>query len=228
MTKTTLAFGLTFIATFCAALAASAQMAPARAFVPAPPGAIVERQLVGFNSEGIADRWPVLLSKKLVGSAAGRRFYQWYLSIYAPKRGAYRLRYESPGNGGPLSRVTQARDATIWFPMQEARIVGSAPLLRAGIRQLIVASHEIGADCGGATITIFGAKPGNTVGPIATVTNPCDLEAKIGADGASLILTGPYYAANAPLCCPTNAHATATLRYSNGKWTESPKYFKVD
>jgi hypothetical protein len=228
MTKPKLLFGAPFIVAFFAALAAPAQIAPARPFFPAPSGTIVERQFVAFNGETTPDRWPVLLSKKLVGSASGRSFYQWYLSIYAQQRGAYRLRYASPGNGGPLSRVTQAHGATIWFPAQDAHIVGSAALLRTGVRQLVFASHETGADCGGATITIFGAKPGNTVGPIATVTNPCDLDAKIAADGASLELTGPYYTANAPLCCPTKAHATATLRYRDGTWIESPKYFKVE
>ncbi len=198
------------------------------AFVPPVPGTIVQRQDVAFNGEGVADRWPALVSKKLVGSGNGHHFYQWYLSIYAPRRGAYRLRYESPGNGGPLSRVVQANGAKMWFPVQEAKIVGVAGLMHLKTQQLVVASQEMGADCGSAAVTVFATKPGGSAGPLATVGNPCALDAKIGSDGASIELVGPYYASNAPLCCPTKAQATAVLRYSGGKWIETPNYFKIE
>ena len=88
---------------------ACGSMQPSRAsddrqFFPPPAGSVVERRLVAFNGEGVADRWPAVLSKKRVGSDSGRDFYQWYLSIYELRRDAYRLSYESPGNGGPLSQ----------------------------------------------------------------------------------------------------------------------------
>lgn len=195
--------------------------------MPAPPGSVVERQLVAFNGEGIANRWAALASKRLVGSGNGRDFYQWYLSIYALRRGAYRLTYESPGNGGPLSRVTQANGAKMWFPVAEVHIVGVAKLMRHGVEQLVVASHEAAADCGSATVTIFASKPGGTVGAEATISNPCQLGVKIGDHGRSLDVTGPYYAGDAPLCCPSKPNAAATLRYRDGEWIESPNYFKL-
>lgn len=99
--------------------------------------------------------------------------------------------------------------------------------LHRGVSQLVVASHEMAADCGSAAVTVFATKFGGNVGPVVTVSNPCDLSAKIGSDGASLELTGPYYNASAPLCCPTKNSASATLRFVNGKWSASPNYFKV-
>jgi hypothetical protein len=194
---------------------------------PSPTGSIVQNQGLSFNGESSSDAWRAVTSKKLVGSGNGQKFYQWYLSIYAMRRGAYRLRYESPGNGGPLSRVEQANGAKMWFPVQSLRIAGVASLMHPGAQQLVLQSHEMAADCGSATVTIFGTKPGGSVAPLATVTNSCDLDATISADGASIQLAGPYYKSDAPLCCPTKPKATATLRYSAGKWFETPNYFKL-
>lgn len=205
---------------------ASAQTPPFN-YAPAPPGSVAQSETIAFNGANAADRFRAVVSRKLLGSANRQNFYQWYLSIYNLRRGAYRLRYESPRNGGPLSRVEQANGARMWFPVQVATIVGGAALMRRGVQQLVMQSHEMSADCGSGTVTVFATKPGGNVGPVATVTNPCDLSAKIAADGASISLAGPYYAANAPLCCPTKPHATAALRYSDGKWTVSPNYFKV-
>jgi hypothetical protein len=107
------------------------------------------------------------------------------------------------------------------------RIIGTASLMHPGVQQLVVQSHEMAADCGNAAVTIFATKPGGSIGAVATINNGCDLNAKIGADGASVELTGPYYKSDAPMCCPTKVHATAALRYRNGKWTVAPNYFKV-
>lgn len=211
---------------FACVAAASAQL-PSYTFSPAPSGTVVHAEGVSFNGSS-SDRWEAVVSKKFVGSGSGRSFYQWFLSLYQLRRGAYRLRYESPYNGGPLSRVTQANGARMWFPVQDLKIVGAAPLMQKRVQVLVVQSHEMAADCGSATVMILGTKPGGAVGPLATITNSCDLAAKIGADGASLELTGPYYAANAPLCCPTKANATTVLRYVDGKWKQSPNYFKVE
>lgn len=208
------------------AVAAFAQMPP-YSFMPVPPGSAVQAESVSFNGNA-NDRWEAVVSKKRLGSGKGRTFYQWYLSIYQLRRGAYRLRYESPGNGGPLSRVTKANGANMWFPVADVKVVGAAPLMEKRVALLVVQSHEMAADCGSAAVTIFGTKPGGTVGPVATVTNSCELGAKIGADGSSLELTGPYYAKDAPLCCPTKPNANAVLRYVDGKWMESPTYFKVE
>src|SRR5579862_1927174 len=208
-------------------LPATAQTVSTRELLPAPPGAIVDRRLIAFNGAGIADRWPAIVSKALVGSDGARKFYQWYVSIYTLRRGAYRLNYQSPRNGGALTRVEQANGAKMWFPLQSVKIVGSAPLMHRGVEQLVVASQEMAADCGSASIVVFATKPGGNVGPVVTVSNPCYLRARIGADGTSLELTGSYYNASAPLCCPTKNNATATLRYVHSKWSETPSYFKL-
>ncbi len=170
-----------------------------------------------------------MTSKKLVGSGNGREFYQWYLSIYAPRAGAYRIRYQSPRNGGPLERVVQATGAKMWFPVQDLKIVGAAQLMRKHYEQLVVSSHAMAADCGSATVTVFTAGIAGRAAPAVTVTNPCELTASIvdQPDGPALELHGPYYAANAALCCPTKAKATALLSYRHGKWSETPNYFKV-
>ena len=116
----------------------------------------------------------------------------------------------------------------MWIPVQSVRIVGTATLMHEGAQQLVVQSHEMAADCGSATVTVFATKPGGSIGPIATIANSCDLAAAISPDGTSIVLTGPYYKADAPLCCPTKAKVIATLNYSNGKWSETPNYFKME
>ncbi|MGA9945793.1 MAG: hypothetical protein WBE79_14715 [Candidatus Cybelea sp.] len=208
--------------------AASAQTPPAAGLVPPPPGSVVQNQAVAFNGESAKNQWHAVVSKKRVGSGNGTNFYQWYLSLYGLQRGAYRLRYQSPRNGGPLSHVEQANGAKMWFPVAQVRIVGAASLMHSGVQQLVVQSHEMAADCGGATVTIFATKPGGSIGAVATIKNPCDLNAKLGADGTSVELTGPYYKSDAPMCCPTKTNATAELRYSDGKWILSESYFKLE
>jgi hypothetical protein len=68
-----------------------------------------------------------------------------------------------------------------------------------------------------------------TVMTTLSVQNPCNLSSIIrtaGTHGDSLKLTGQYYAANAPLCCPTKQQATTLLHFNNGNWAEQPQYFK--
>jgi hypothetical protein len=206
---------------------AAVVVAASIAFVPLPPGTVVAQRNVGFTSASNPAGWSAVLSKEFVGSGDGRKFYQWHLSIYALVRGADRLRYQSPRNGAPLARVEQASGAKMWFPVQDARIVGTAQLMRPGSEQLVVQSHEQAADCGSATVTIFASKPGSSVGPVISANNFCDLEATIAADGTSVALSGPYYGHNAPLCCPTKPRASAVLRYRDGNWSETPNYFKL-
>lgn len=83
------------------------------------------------------------------------------------------------------------------------------------------------ADCGSSKVTVFTSSVGGSVVPAVSIGNPCDLTAAIGSDDNSLVLRGPYYAPDAPLCCPTKPHASSVLRYRNGKWVESPNYFKI-
>ncbi|MGA7355513.1 MAG: hypothetical protein WA431_11290 [Candidatus Cybelea sp.] len=203
------------------------QQSPTSGFVPSPPGSVVQNERVDFNGNGASMEWRAIVSKQRVGASNNRGFYQWHLSFYMLERGVYRLRYESPRNGGPLTRVTQANGAEMWFPVAEARIVGMASLMHPGVHQLVVQSHETAADCGSGAVTIFATQLRRNIGAVATIENPCDLSATIGAGGTSIELRGPYYRSGAPLCCPTKAHATAELRYRDGTWVLSPKYFKV-
>lgn len=174
-------------------------------------------------------QWRAVASRKLVGSANGNSFYQWYLSIYAIAEATYQLRYQSPANGGPLAVVMQANGAKLWFPMQQLRIVGTAELMQPATQQLVVQSHEMAADCGESTVTVLTSNAGGQVVPAVSVRNGCELTASIvrGSSGDAITLSGPYYGPKAPLCCPTKAHASATLRYANGKWSVRPNYFPL-
>jgi hypothetical protein len=221
------------IAAVAGAIVVSWAFATARApagvaFAPAPPGTVVQSKDVAFDAAGARDEWRAVVSKKLLGSGGGRSFYQWYLSIYQMRGGGYRLVYQSPGNGGPLARVTQAKGAQMWFPVQEVRIVGAAALMGSmwpGAQQLVVWSHEMSADCGSAAVTVFASAPGRSVAPTMQVTNPCDLNAGIAGD--SIVLKGPYYAIGAPLCCPTKQDATAEVLFPQNRWMMTPGYFKL-
>jgi hypothetical protein len=219
-----------------AALAALALAVPAAAdepsnytFSPTPPGTIAGNQLVYLAGEAMHSQWRAVASKKKVGSSSGTDFYQWYLTIYAIDDTKYKQQYQSPSGGGPLATVTQASGGgTMWYPLQQLTIVGSAELMLSGVQQLVVESHEQSADCGAGTVTIFtlnGGKPA----PAVSVQNGCELTATIvhAPSGDSIQLSGPYYAHDAAMCCPTKPKATAMLRYRNGQWVETPPYYQV-
>lgn len=216
----------------CAATASlRAAEPPHVAFSPRPPGTVVQSQVVYLAGQAMHSQWRGVLSKKRVGKSGKESFFQWYLSIYQIDGSTYKLRYQSPANGGPFAKVVKAHGAALWFPRQNASIVGAAQLMGPGVEQLVVATHETGADCGSAAITVLGydAKTHKVV-PEVSAQNGCDLSAKIlkSATGSTLVLSGPYYNASAPLCCPTKPKASATLKYAHGKWVETPNYYKYD
>lgn len=207
-----------------------AEEPPHPSYAPAPPGLVTQNQLVYLAGEAMQGQWRAVASKQTIGQGNGTTFYQWYLSVYALDGSTYRLKYQSPANGGPLSKVTQASDgAKMWFPMQTLHISGVGEFQRAGVQELVVASHEMAADCGNAVVTVLGSRNGAVV-PAVTVRNGCELKATVahaktpGAHDA-IVLSGPYYNATAPMCCPTKTKAAAVLSYRNGKWTEVPKYY---
>ena len=199
-------------------------------FSPAPPGTMSQSVVGYLAGQAMHSQWRAVTSKRLVGRSGAQSFYQGYLSIYAIDGTTYRLKYRSPGNGGPLDTVTKAHGASMWFPMQSLNIVGFGQFIQPTVEQLVVASLEQAADCGGAQVTVFAYNPHtNTVAPSATVRNGCQLAARIvrGSGNApdSIVLRGPYYGPHAAMCCPTKNKATATLRYAAGRWVESPRYF---
>lgn len=203
---------------------------PHYTFAPQPPGTIVQSQLVYLAGEAMHSQWRAVLSKKLLGSGNGRSFYQWFLSFYAIDDTVYRLKYRSPNSSVPFASVTKAQGAPLWFPVQAAKIAGTGELIGPGAQQLVVQSHETGADCGMARVDVFYyGSAMQSVMTTLSVENACDLTASVvhSAHGDVLQLTGPCYAANAPLCCPTKTRVTSTLRFNNGTWTEQPHYFKT-
>ena len=175
-----------------------------------------------FDLAGNGTKWHAAVSSTPVGHGDGRTFSQWTISIYHGEK----LAYQSPRDGGPLTTVTKANGADMWFPAQSASIVGAAALMGDSSQQLVVQSHETGADCGSATVTVFRYdKTTGKVVPAVTVQNGCDLTAKIS--GKIVELSGPYYGPKAAMCCPTRPHATATLVYRKGKWEEAPRYYTL-
>lgn len=221
---------LTLLALFALGGPAGAAEPPHYTFSPRPPGTVVQSQLVYLNGEGMNSQWRAVLSKKLVGFEYDQSFYQWFLSLYAIDDTVYHLKYRSPNSPVPFGHVTKAHGAPMWFPVQEAKIVGTGELMGPGSQQLVVQSHEATADCGSARVDVFYYGSAlQTVMTTLSVQNPCSISASVihGANGDLLRLTGPYYAANAALCCPTKPSVSATLRFNNGTWTEQPQYFKM-
>ncbi len=209
----------------------AAEEPPHYTFSPAPPGTVEQSQLVYLAGQAMHSQWRAVASVVSLGpTPAGAQFVQWYLSIYAINDETYELKYQSPGSGAPLSRVTNVGNGGGWFPAQDLKIVGRAVLEGPAIEQLVVQSYEAEADCGMSSVTIFGYDfHKNAVRPVAVLNNYCRLSASIihGTNRDAVSLTGPYYSPTAALCCPTKPSVTATLRYSNGKWVETPAYFPL-
>jgi hypothetical protein len=202
--------------------------------VPPPPGTVLQDQVFHPYGPGMMSRWHAVLSRKALGSEAGTTYYQWYLSLYAMGNTHFVLKYQSPSGGGPFDQVTKPvqDDAHMWFPVQDAKIVGIVASMDPEIEQLVVQSHQMSADCGAAEVDVYGYdQKKSTVVPVIAVANGCDLTAKIvGGEGDapdSIALTGPYYKDSTPMCCPVKNNVTATLTYHLGQWVESPPYFKL-
>lgn len=210
---------------------ALAAAAPKPHYDKAPPGEIVQDTVAYLTGEGMNSAWHVVASRKMVGKQNGKDpVYQWYLSFYAPVQTGAKLIYQLPNDSHELlSRVTKAKDAQIYFPQQELKIVGAAELRRAGVQDVVVWDHQTGADCGAADVTVFGANAQGKIEQRVHVENGCDLQARIVKHGAlsAVQLTGPYYGPSAPLCCPTKPHAAAMLAYRNGQWRVSPNYYTI-
>ncbi len=218
-----LAFGLSAL---CAA-AAFAQPA----YRDRPPGQIVQNVTAYLTGEAMNSGWHVVASRTLAGkNAGGSPAYQWYLSFYKPAADGLALAYRLPNAGAVLlAKVVKAQGAPMYFPAQDLRIVGPAELQQSGVQDVVAWSHQTGADCGEASVAVFGSNGSGSVSPQAVVKNPCDLHAEIvKSSGLSAVrLTGPYYSAKAALCCPTKPHASAMLTYANGRWSVKPAYFSL-
>ena len=181
------------------------------------------------QSVTVEGAWRAVVSEKKVGTGErGENFYQLAFSIAAYDGSTFREKFRSPRDGGPLTAVMKAHGAALWFPIQSAKIVGTATI--EGKPALVLQSHEFAADCGLGTVTVFRLDgTTGTVKHLVTATNGCDLAAAIvrSGSGSEIRLSGPYYGPNAPRCCPTKPAATAALRYRHGTWTVTPNYFAI-
>jgi hypothetical protein len=217
-----------FLAALVFALVTIAPGQTQTGYSSAPPGSVVQTKTVYLSGEGMNSAWHAVLSRKLMGTGdTGTKFYQYYLSIYHPSG---KLKYRSPGNGGPLSTLAKATGANLWFPLQQIKIVGTGEFMEAAVQQLVVQSHEFAADCGAAIVSVFAYDSASQkVVPSASISNGCSLTAAIVSPGnaSSLKLTGPYYGPNAAMCCPTKPNASAVVRYTNGTWNEKPNYYAL-
>ena len=199
-------------------------VAAALAYVPRPPGAVVEAKTAYLSADGAP--WRAVVSKRLVGTGPYHtQYWQWYFSLYERAGSTYALRYRSPDRT-PLDALEQTTDKTSWYPIQEAHIVGAAPFAGPSVQQLVLSSNQIGAGCGSARIDVFAYDPAaKRVVATLSMENNCTLEAHLIHDesGYGITLEGPYYANGAPGCCPTKDAARATVRFRNGRWRQTPE-----
>ncbi len=195
----------------------------------APSPQRVASRRVDFAGPGHGT-WLAQVESVVLGRDASRSFKQWSIAIARPRSLGGGLAYRSPGTDTLLDRVERAHGANLWFPNQEAQLIGVGRFLPGVRRQLLVRVYQSGADCGSVTIALLGLRGrGGSVGRLVSVENVCSLDVKIlrSAQGDALLLSGPYYAENAPQCCPTRAHAEARLRYRSGHWIERPRLFQL-
>ncbi len=201
---------------------------PHYAFSPKPPGEIVQSALFYPTGEGMQSQWRAVASRThLEGSA-----YQWYLSIYSIDydTATYHRVYQSPRDGGPALLVTRVRPSGLWFPLQTLHIVGEGQFEEPGVENLVVQEHHAAADCGSASVTVFGYDwTKMRVRAFVTAANPCALQATVEHQrgGDAIRLVGPYYAPGAALCCPTRPRVSAYLRFKDDRWVEAPSYFPL-
>lgn len=199
---------------------------------PAPPGQVMQQTVAYLTGQAMHSMWYVVASRKLAGKNMGKDpVYQWYLSFYAPDGDdGGKLAYQLPDKQGTLlSRIEKAHGAQMYFPQQSLKIVGVAQFEHPDVDDVVVWDHQAGADCGGADVTVFRANTKGQVEQSIHVQNGCQLDAKIVKyKGAQAIqLTGPYYAPNAAMCCPTKPKASAMLVYKNGDWKMTPNYYTI-
>lgn len=199
-----------------------------------PPGQVVQDVTAYLSGEGMNSAWHVVASRTVAGKDMGKTpVYQWYLSFYAPAPNGLKLVYQLPNASTFLvPKVTKAHGAEMYYPMSQLEIVGTGEFEQSGVQDVVVQSSAAAADCGLATVAVFGSKNTNgalTVEPRVAITNACALQATIVKNGAlrAVQLNGPYYSAKAALCCPTKPKATAKLAYAGGKWSVSPQYFMI-
>lgn len=212
-----------FACALLAGVAASAQMQ--LPLHPAPPGTVIQKAVAYLAGDGMHSRYQIIASRTPLGRPVQ---YHWHLSVYAQNGDQdFRLAYESPSATDRYELVPKlepGHGTTMFFPQESVSIVGSAQLMGEARDQTLVLVHEAAADCGESTLSILAAGDGVVSVPVQ-VENLCSLSATI--QHHTIVLSGPYYNSTAPAYKPTKNHATASLRYVDGRWMEHPQYFKL-
>ncbi|MEO7201865.1 MAG: hypothetical protein ABI431_04010, partial [Candidatus Tumulicola sp.] len=98
-------------------LPVTAEEPPHPTFSPSAPGSVVQSQVVYLAGQAMHSQWRAVISKRIAGKSSGTTFYQWYLSIYQIDDTTYHLRYQSPRDGGPLSKLEKASGGDMWYPL---------------------------------------------------------------------------------------------------------------
>jgi inhibitor of cysteine peptidase len=201
-----------------------------------PPGQIVQTanfNFIGSESNGL---YAAVVSRTLLAKSGpnGKPQYQPYLTIYRqdPHSGVLAQIYQSPSAGDSLhvvpKRAAIPGTKNMWLPGVELSIIGTGQLMEPNTQQLVVSVYAYAADCGAVTMHVLRLDPKTQkLLDVLHVQNFCKLDG--GIAGHSLLLSGPYYAANAALCCPTknDAHATVTFDLTTRRWVIAPSYFKL-
>lgn len=206
---------------------------------PFPPGRLL--RTASAILPGNQGAYLVALSRAARGDQ-GR--YQYFLSIYAawqmPPAGAkagtsrkvkWHRVFVSPGDATEIvPRVVQGHGTTRYFPDQKVTLVGAVKFEPDRAALVLAEEHNAAADCGMGRIAVFGPLGTRRFGPVAVIDNPCGISAKVERQTvgrAKVVLTGPYYAKDAPLYKPTIAKARAVLTMQDGKFVETPDYFPI-
>lgn len=201
-------------------------------FADPPPGTILKRVPVYLRGEAMNSQYIAVASRVFLPGGATMNM-QPYLSIYAKSDIGFTLVYRSPGPTDSLHIVPRVRrppGSPIAFPHTSLSIVGAAEFMQPAVQQLVVTVNAYSADCGATDVYVLGMNAGGIV-ERAAFHNPCSLSARIkpgpSDKPASLVLSGPHYAKDAALCCPTKPHASATAKWAHNSWTVTPPYFAV-
>lgn len=206
---------------------------------PFPPGRLLTT--ASAILPGNAGAYLVTLSRQTRGTHGQ---FQYFLSIYAawqmPPKGAkagqqpkvpWHRVFVSPGDGQRIvPRVTKGHGTDRYFPEQSVRLVGAVKFEPDRPALVLAQERNTGADCGMGRIAILGPLGDKRFGPVATIDNPCGISAKVERKTighAEVVLTGPYYAKDAPLYTPTITKARAVLKMQGGKFLETPEYFPI-
>ena len=219
----------------CASFPLASLAASSLPYDQAPPGETVQTANFNFIGSKTTGLYVAVLSRRpLAANGNPKPQYQPYLTIYRQdaQSGTLSQIYQSPSASDSLNLIPKrelvSKAHGLWLPGAEVSIVGTGQLMEPNTQQLVVSVYAYAADCGGVTIHVLRLDPASKkLQDALKIENFCKLDGSIA--GHSLLLSGPYYARNAALCCPTknDAQATAGFDVASKQWIIAPSYFKI-